>query len=122
MVNILTDSEANSRFDNAKLSLEGVGERKEGEPHEVYQPSGTTMKKECKYLHVAHSKAPGVLGFLTRPGCISFYTQNGKTYAVSEGRWWLMKVCVWCQPVLYLSHLTVYLNIHTEPSQGELVA
>ena len=42
---------------------------------------------------ISHSKAPGVLGHVVKPGFISFYSMNGKTYAVAEGRWWLMKVC-----------------------------
>ncbi len=41
----------------------------------------------------SHSRAPGVMGHVVKPGCISFYAMNGKTHAVAEGRWWLMKNC-----------------------------
>ena len=51
------------------------------------------MKEQLKLANnlTAHSKAFGVLGHVVKPGYISFYSMNGKTYAVAEGRWWLMK-------------------------------
>ena len=61
---------------------------------------------------ISHSKAPGVLGHVVKPGFISFYSMNGKTYAVAEGRWWLMKVCCnWylsLQYVYFMQLLTIY--------------
>ena len=96
MVNILTDSEADASFEKKKD--DGGGERKEGEPDAVFDYSGTLMKAELAKAksRVSHAKAPGVLGHVVKPGFISFYTMSGKTFAVSEGRWWLMKasVCV----------------------------
>lgn len=51
------------------------------------------MKAQIKLAsHLTpHSKAFGVLGHVVKPGYISFYSMNGKTYAVAEGRWWLIK-------------------------------
>jgi|Transcript_2290 hypothetical protein len=40
--------------------------------------------KQC-----CHARAPGVLGHVVLPGSVSFHSRDGKTYAVSEGRWTL---------------------------------
>jgi len=39
--------------------------------------------------NVSHIELCFVFGWVTRPGCISLYNKDGKTYAVSEGRWML---------------------------------
>ena len=73
MVNILSDSEADARFEKAILSIP-IGdddERKEGEPHAVYKLGSDIMKKEMKKVDKSHTKAPGILGFVTKPGCLS---------------------------------------------------
>ena len=93
MVCILTRSGADASFERAKS--EHGGTRSEGQPDAVYSYDGELMRTELKKArsHVVHSKAPGILGHVVKPGSISFYSMNGKTFAVSEGRWWLMKVC-----------------------------
>jgi len=102
MVNILTQSEAAARFDKERHAYDG--RRKEGEPDAVFDYDGELMQIELAEAQsrAGHSKAPGVLGHIVKPGAISFYTLDGKTFAVSEGRWWLMKVrldYIWrCKP------------------------
>mmetsp|Transcript_20111 Transcript_20111/g.37885 ORF Transcript_20111/g.37885 Transcript_20111/m.37885 type:complete len:747 (+) Transcript_20111:542-2782(+) len=91
MVNILTRSEAYASFEKEKKD-DGVT-RNEGDPDLVFDYNGPLMKSELakSKSRGSHLKAPGMLGHVVRPGCISFYTINGKTFALSEGRWWLMK-------------------------------
>ena len=92
MVNILTRIEADASFEKEKTeSVEG--QRKEGEPDPVFDYNGTLMKTELKKAkhRSGHSKAPFIMGHVVKPGCLSFYTMNGKTFAISQGRWWLMK-------------------------------
>lgn len=117
MVNILTSSEAAAKFDaeitkaaieqqpatqsrrkDRSSSTSGSGQqqprRKEGEPDPVYSKSTSQlMKSQLSKANSrsGHSKAPSILGHVVKPGSISFYTQNGQTFAVTEGRWWLMK-------------------------------
>ena len=93
MVNILTSSKAAAKFemlDDAAAS----GNRREGCPSAVYNYGGEVMKKELSKAssRSSHTKAASVLGHIVKPGYISFYTINGKVFAVSEGRWWLVKV------------------------------
>lgn len=92
MVNILTRSEADANFEKERTH-DGVVRRKEGEPDAVFDYSGPLMKAELAKAksREKHTKAPGVLGHVVKPGYISFYTINGKTFSVSEGRWWLIK-------------------------------
>ncbi|KAL9178996.1 hypothetical protein ACHAXT_011969 [Thalassiosira profunda] len=94
MVNILTHSGADAMFEKEKVAF---AQRKEGEPDAVFDYGGSAlMKKELASAksRCGHMKAPGILGHVVKPGYISFYTLNGKTFAVSEGRWWLMKAPV----------------------------
>lgn len=121
MVNILTSSEAAAKFDaeitkaaieqqppatqsrrkdrsSSSTSTSGSGQqqprRKEGEPDPVYSKSTSQlMKSQLSKANSrsGHSKAPSILGHVVKPGSISFYTKNGQTFAVTEGRWWLMK-------------------------------
>ena len=115
MVNILTDSEADVRFDKEKRD-DSVA-RKEGEPDAIFNYSGSVMKAELANARnrVSHLKAPGVLGHVVKPGSMSFYEMNGKTFAVSEGRWWLIKVstCLRCFNIsLKKDHFN--LDVYTE--------
>jgi len=91
MVNILTRSEAYASFEKEKKD-DGMT-RIEGDPDLVFDYNGPLMKSELSKSKSrwSHLKAPGMLGHVVRPGYISFYTINGKTFALSEGRWWLMK-------------------------------
>jgi hypothetical protein len=98
MVNILTDPEAGAAFIEAGeqlIDLEAEAVRSEGLPSVVYdyQHSGV-MKKELNGARkrTSHQKAPGVLGHIVNPGCISFYKRDGKTFAVTEGRWMLTSI------------------------------
>ena len=90
MVNILTDSEAQAAFLQAE-HMHANDEREEGKPlAAVYDPNVSPIMK--KYLRAArgrtaHIAAPGILGHIVLPGCISFYNKDGKTFAVTEGRW-----------------------------------
>ena len=90
MVNILTEAEAAAAFLKAELNHQGQ-EREEGKPlAAVYDPTASAvMRKYLKATHASHMKAPGILGHIVLPGCISFYTKDGKTFAVTEGRWML---------------------------------
>ena len=95
MVNILTSSKAAAKFEIASaLDAEASGSRREGCPSAVYDYDSEVMKKELSKVssRSSHTKAASVLGHVVKPGYISFYTINGKVFAVSEGRWWLMKV------------------------------
>ena len=90
MINILTDPSAAVLFDRERDDMD-TG-RREGYPSYVFHYDDSQLMKlklseakerECK------GKAPGRLGHVVRPGCLSFYEKNGKTYAAGEGRWWL---------------------------------
>ncbi len=93
MINILTESSAAANFEKEKKKRSDGGSRREGEPDKVFDYKGEFMQAQVSLAkHVtSHLKAPGVMGHVVKPGCISFYAMNGKTYAVAEGRWWLMK-------------------------------
>lgn len=94
MVNVMTQPDAQEIFVKAQANVdEGtdvpVGS---GLPSRVYNVSSSPEMKEQLRLakkHTCHIPAPGVFGHVVQPGCISFYNKDGKTYAVSEGRWWL---------------------------------
>ena len=53
------------------------------------QDSGDLVVAKKKTIH---GRAVGNLGHTIRPGCISLYTKFGVTYAVPEGRWWLLDI------------------------------
>lgn len=95
MINILSETSAAVNFERQRKKSNNDDNRREGEPDKVFDYSGELMKAQLSLTkhRISHSKAPGVLGHVVKPGFISFYTMNGKTYAVAEGRWWLMKVC-----------------------------
>jgi regulator of protease activity HflC (stomatin/prohibitin superfamily) len=92
MVNILTSSKAAANFEALEAQASSDA-RREGCPSAVYDYDSDVMKHERSQAssRSSHSKAPGVLGHVVKPGYISFYTINGKVFAVSEGRWWLVK-------------------------------
>lgn len=93
MLNILTDAEASAAFLEAEANAAGAPPVEEGKPHPaVYDPESSSVMK--KYLQkmknrVSHIRAPGILGHVVLPGCISFYSKDGRTFAVTEGRWML---------------------------------
>jgi len=48
----------------------------------------STLKNQADEA-TSHVEAPLNFGHVVRPGCISFYSKYGLTYAVPEGKWWL---------------------------------
>jgi len=50
-----------------------------------------TLKKKADNK-ICHVSAPLNFGHVVRPGCISFYSKFGLTYAAPEGKWWLPNV------------------------------
>lgn len=98
MVNILTDPEATAMFkEGEEQLLEESGDvsqsRVEGAVGDVYSYTSSgvmkTLLKAAK-RRTCHVRAPGITGHVVNPGFISFYKKDGKTYAVTEGRWLLM--------------------------------
>eukprot|EP00567_Pseudictyota_dubia_P008445 CAMPEP_0197442418 /NCGR_PEP_ID=MMETSP1175-20131217/8437_1 /TAXON_ID=1003142 /ORGANISM="Triceratium dubium, Strain CCMP147" /LENGTH=889 /DNA_ID=CAMNT_0042972887 /DNA_START=108 /DNA_END=2777 /DNA_ORIENTATION=+ len=80
----------------------GVGRavRDEGSPSAMYDyDTSEVMKKQLSLTKkkISHVPAPLTLGHIVRPGCISFYKKDGRTYAVGEGRWLLPSPkASWC--------------------------
>jgi hypothetical protein len=95
MVNILTLPEAPSIFAKA---AEGMTDNDivqgSGVPPNLYDENSPAMKQLLRMAHkqTSHTHAPGILGHVVLPGCVSFYGRDGKTYAVGEGRWMLTSV------------------------------
>jgi hypothetical protein len=95
MVNILTNPHAAASFAEAEGKRENSADTRqaEGSPSATYDYALSQVMRDN--LHIAkkntcHAKAPGVAGHIVLPGRISFYKHDGKTYAVTEGRWLLM--------------------------------
>ena len=95
MVNILTDSGATAKFEEAEAKKSGPDDREEGTIGWVYNSSSSptmkTLEKESKN-RTCHVKAPGITGHIVNPGCLSFYIKDGRTFAVTQGRWLLMSL------------------------------
>ena len=94
MVNILTDSEATAKFQAAEQSngMNASNCRDDGTPSLIYDyKTSAVMKELLKQSHhrTAHARAPGFLGHVVNPGCLSFYKLDGRTFAVAQGRWLL---------------------------------
>lgn len=92
MVNILTLHEAQDVFTKAAENMDNDAVPGSGIPPSLYdEKSSPAMKQLLRMAHkqTSHMHAPGILGHVVLPGCVSFYTRDGKTYAVSEGRWML---------------------------------
>jgi len=93
MVNILTLPEAHDAFAKAAENMvDSVVVPGSGIPPSLYdEKSSPAMKQLLRMANqqTSHSHASGVFGHVVQPGCISFYIRDGKTYAVSEGRWML---------------------------------
>ena len=110
MVNILTNPEAFKAFcdEEEKLSSAAEQARAEGMPSTVYDyQDSPVMRAQLRQARkrTSHAKAPGVLGHVVQPGCISFYKRDGKTYAVTEGRWMLTSVkAKWISKNISLDH------------------
>jgi hypothetical protein len=94
MVNILTEPHAVASFAEAEAEARETyagTSPVEGSPSAIYDYSSTVMKKNVRSAkrNTCHIKAPGVTGHIVLPGHISFYRRDGKTFAVTEGRWLL---------------------------------
>jgi regulator of protease activity HflC (stomatin/prohibitin superfamily) len=93
MVNICTSPSAVSEFaseeQDASAAQDGPETRQEGVPSRIYDPESPLMKKLSKKARTCHIAAPGILGHIVNPGCLSFYRLDGKTFAAPEGRWFL---------------------------------
>jgi hypothetical protein len=96
MVNLLTLLEAQESFDKAKANLEeNDAPSGSGLPSVVYNEKTSVAMKQLLRManeNTSHMHAPGIMGHVVQPGCISFYNRDGKTYAVSEGRWMLTSI------------------------------
>jgi hypothetical protein len=93
MLNIYTNPSAVSEFaieeQDASEAQDGPEPRQEGFPSRIYDPKSPLMKKLSKKANTCHIVAPGILGHIVNPGCLSFYRLDGKTFAAPEGRWFL---------------------------------
>jgi hypothetical protein len=96
MVAILTDPTASEKFRLALASDDSYGNdcREEGLPSALYSESAGLMKELIKSSNrsIYHVKAIGILGHIVNPGCLSFCKLDGKTFAVTQGRWLLTNV------------------------------
>jgi len=96
MVNILTDPEAVKAFcDEEEKLADTAARRDEGMSSAVYDyKDSAIMRAQLRQARkrTSHIHAPGVMGHVVQPGCISFYKKDGKTYAVTEGRWMLTSI------------------------------
>jgi regulator of protease activity HflC (stomatin/prohibitin superfamily) len=93
MVNILTLTEAQDSFAKAAESMtDNEAAPGSGIPPRLFDEKTSPAMKQLLRMankQCCHVRAPGVLGHVVFPGSVSFYSQDGKTYAVSEGRWML---------------------------------
>lgn len=93
MLNILTDPEAAAAFIEAEAGVSVADLPEEGKPSpSVHDPERSQLMKDqlrAAKRRISHMKAPGILGHIVLPGCISFYVKDGQTFAVTEGRWML---------------------------------
>lgn len=93
MVNILSLPEAQDIFAKAAENMvDNDIVPGSGVPPSLYDEKTSPAMKQLLCMankQTSHSHAPGVFGHVVQPGCISFYSRDGKTYAVSEGRWML---------------------------------
>lgn len=91
MVNILTETGAEEEFERALANVDVLENTGSGTPPPIYSPDNEMrqglLKKAKK--RASHKKAPGFLGHVVNPGCISFYIKDGLTFAATEGRWFL---------------------------------
>mmetsp|Transcript_8415 Transcript_8415/g.15214 ORF Transcript_8415/g.15214 Transcript_8415/m.15214 type:complete len:233 (-) Transcript_8415:2200-2898(-) len=100
MINILTDPAAEEEFERAMDDMtiqqeenkQAVSISKGENTHNVFDYNSSDVMIEqlaASNRNVSHIELCFVFGWVTRPGCISLYNKDGKTYAVSEGRWML---------------------------------
>jgi hypothetical protein len=100
MINILTDPHAAASFAVAEARETNTQTSPaEGSPSATYDYASSEVMKDNLDIakgNTCHVKAPGITGHIVLPGHISFYKRDGKTYAVTEGRWVLMSYkAVW---------------------------
>jgi len=90
MVNILTLTKASPLLKEEELKFSREVMEK-GEPLPMYKidQKNEVVMKLLNSAKISHMTAPFPLGHIVKPGYISFYKMDGKTYAVPEGRWML---------------------------------
>lgn len=97
MINILASPEAAPEFEKAMNLPATTTEIVKMNPKEykrrqldMYDPSQSevwqTFRARSK-KKTSHKRAPSALGQIVKPGCMSFYTKHGITYAAGEGKW-----------------------------------
>jgi hypothetical protein len=93
MVNILSDMTAEGLFpvEEHNLDIREKHTRMEGVPSKIYdEAAAPLMKRLVKNARCCHVQAPGVLGHIVSPGCMSFYKKDGKKFAAPPpGHWFL---------------------------------
>ncbi|KAL7482122.1 hypothetical protein ACHAW6_007814 [Cyclotella cf. meneghiniana] len=92
MVNILTVTTANALLKQEELKYSGeIAEIEKGEPLSMYKfdKKNEVVMKLASSAKTSHMTAPFPFGHVVKPGFISFYKNDGRTYAVPEGRWML---------------------------------
>jgi hypothetical protein len=92
MVNILTVTTANAQLKQKELKYSGkIAEMEKGEPLSMYKldKKHEVVMNLASSAKTSHMRAPFPFGHIVKPGYISFYKNDGRTYAVSEGRWML---------------------------------
>jgi len=92
MVCILTDAEAAGKFHLAEQSNGDNNNNNEGVPSQAFDYKTSQVMKDLlrqSHRRTGHVRAPGILGHVVNPGCLSFYTLDGRTFAVAQGRWLL---------------------------------
>jgi regulator of protease activity HflC (stomatin/prohibitin superfamily) len=98
MVNILTDTTAEGMFaiEEENLDIREKRTRTEGRPSKIYdEATSPLMKRLVKKGSCCHGQAPGMLGHVVSPGCVSFYQKDGQTFAAPPGRWFLASYKAW---------------------------
>jgi hypothetical protein len=94
MVNILTDPHAAASFAEAEARQTYAGTRPvEGSASPIYDYVSSKLMKDQLRIAMKNTSyvwTSGVAGHIVLPGHISFYQRDGKTFAVTEGRWLLM--------------------------------
>lgn len=102
MINVLTDPAAAEQLERATATDDRTERRVDAAGSSVAADDGggdapdalgygdaddAIERLAASNRDVSHIELCFLFGWVTRPGCISLYNKDGKTYAVSEGRW-----------------------------------
>ena len=120
MVNILTNPLAAPAFqeelDHA-VHANGDSVLGSGIKSRVYDSTQSDLMRHQLSLaksRACHTLAPGIMGMLVNPGCVSFYEKDGMIFCAPEGRWFLPSLGArWMTTnVSILSESAVFKNVH----------